>query len=75
MSDVTTPLYIVHSGGDTVTSPKSSERLHQVAGSTDKTLKIWPGAMHTDVFHGGPTQLELMEQGYDGVAAWIGARL
>lgn len=76
MAEVTSPFYVVHAGGDTVTSPKISEKFFNLASSKDKEIKIWPGARHADVFHGGAGySLEVQKGGYDGVADWITARL
>ena len=40
------PLLILHGGGDYVTDPSGSRRLHERAASTDKTLHIYPGLYH-----------------------------
>ena len=59
---------------DTVTDPQVSQRLYEQVASRDKTIKFWPGARHTDAFHGGLTQTALMEEANRTVAEWMYAR-
>jgi alpha-beta hydrolase superfamily lysophospholipase len=46
MEHLTPPLLILHGTGDVVTDPKGSRQLHACAGSTDKTLHLYPGLYH-----------------------------
>ena len=43
---ITLPVLIVHGSEDKATVPAGSEFFHKTAGSTDKTLKIYPGHFH-----------------------------
>ena len=40
------PFLVVHGGDDRVTSPSASKQLHEVAASSDKTFKLYPGMWH-----------------------------
>jgi alpha-beta hydrolase superfamily lysophospholipase len=44
--EVDLPFLVVHGGEDTVCDPASVEELHRRAGSSDKTLRIYPGMWH-----------------------------
>jgi alpha-beta hydrolase superfamily lysophospholipase len=46
MKRLTSPLLILHGTGDMVTDPKGSRQLYTRAGSTDKTLYLYPGLYH-----------------------------
>jgi alpha-beta hydrolase superfamily lysophospholipase len=43
---ITLPLLIVHGEADRAAKPEGSRRLHAEAGSTDKTLRLYPGRFH-----------------------------
>jgi alpha-beta hydrolase superfamily lysophospholipase len=66
---ITLPVLILHGAADKVTRPSGSRMFHEMAGSRDKTLKIYEGHVH-DL---------LADFGKEGVVAdmigWIGARL
>ncbi len=40
------PLFVFHGTGDMITDPKGSEQFYQLAGSRDKTLKLYEGLYH-----------------------------
>jgi alpha-beta hydrolase superfamily lysophospholipase len=44
------PLMVVHGSADTLVSPESGKTAHRLAGSSDKTLKIYDGLFH-EVFN------------------------
>ena len=44
--EISLPLFIMHGGGDLLTSPSGSEELYEKVASTDKTLKIYDGLYH-----------------------------
>ncbi len=50
MESLTTPVLIMHGAADKVTPPEGSQDLYKRAGSTDKTLKLYPGLYH-DLLH------------------------
>ncbi len=62
------PLLTMHGTGDRVTDPEGSRRLHERAGSTDKTLKLYDGLYH-DLLHEVGT-----EQVVADLVAWLNAR-
>jgi alpha-beta hydrolase superfamily lysophospholipase len=45
-SEISLPILIMHGEDDTLTSPDGSREFFAHAGSTDKTLKIYPGLYH-----------------------------
>jgi len=49
MSEVRVPFLLLHGTSDKITSPEMSKKFHEVAASTDKTLKLLPGAYHCEV--------------------------
>ena len=66
---VKTPLLLLHGDADPVTSHHASCEFLEKAGSTDKTLRIFPGSRHE-------THNDLdREQVIREIADWIGARL
>lgn len=40
------PLYVMHGSGDRITDPKGSEKFYQLAGSADKTFRLYEGLYH-----------------------------
>lgn len=60
-------------GDDRVTSPDASRRLHEIAASTDKTIKIVEGAWHAEVFV-GVGSAEPQRAAFQFVADWLEAR-
>ncbi|XP_010259544.1 PREDICTED: caffeoylshikimate esterase-like isoform X2 [Nelumbo nucifera] len=44
--EVTMPFFVLHGEADTVTDPEVSRALYEQAGSTDKTMKLYPGMWH-----------------------------
>jgi alpha-beta hydrolase superfamily lysophospholipase len=63
------PLFILHGDADRITSPDSSRAFHAAARSPDKTLRLYPGAVHDP----------LIDRERDDVvrdiAAWLDARI
>jgi acylglycerol lipase len=49
-NEITIPLFVMHGGADTVTSPQGSKDLIAKAASKDKAIKIYPGYYH-DLLH------------------------
>ena len=45
-AQITLPLLVLHGGEDSMASPKGAQFLYDNAGSSDKTLKIYPGLYH-----------------------------
>lgn len=69
LSQITVPLYIMHGDDDRLAPCEGSRYLHAMAGSTDKTLRIYPGGYH-----------ELMndivrDEAKQGLADWMESHL
>jgi alpha-beta hydrolase superfamily lysophospholipase len=45
-SSLSLPMLLLHGGKDAMTAPEGSRFLYRNVGSTDKTLKIYPGLFH-----------------------------
>jgi alpha-beta hydrolase superfamily lysophospholipase len=63
------PLLVMHGDADMLTSPAGSQALHDRAGSTDKTLKLYPGLYH-EIFN-EPERDEVLGD----MSAWLEAHL
>ena len=68
-SGITLPILILQGSEDRLVSPKGAEMLHRVAGSTDKTLKIYQG-LHHEIYN-EPERAEV----FADVEAWLRLRL
>ncbi len=64
-----TPLLLVHGDADTLCPPSGSQMLYDRAGSSDKTLKWYPGLRHE--IHNEPEQAEV----FGDILAWVDARV
>ncbi|KAJ6824457.1 uncharacterized protein M6B38_272835 [Iris pallida] len=69
LNRVTVPFLVLHGTTDTVTDPEGTQRLHQEASSTDKSIKLYEGFLHDLLF----------EPERDGIARsiidWLSSRL
>jgi alpha-beta hydrolase superfamily lysophospholipase len=65
--EVDLPFLVVHGEENTVCDPASVEELHRRAGSSDKTLRIYPGMWHQMV---GESE-ENVEMVFDEIVAWL----
>ncbi|HEX9706833.1 MAG TPA: alpha/beta hydrolase [Steroidobacteraceae bacterium] len=63
------PVLILHGAADKVTLPAGSKLFHDKAGSTDKTLKIYPDYVHDLLNDIGK------EKVIADILGWVGARL
>ncbi|XP_066314281.1 caffeoylshikimate esterase-like [Miscanthus floridulus] len=68
--DVRLPLLVVHGAEDTVCDPACVEELYRRAGSSDKTLRVYPGMWHQII--GEPE--ENVEKVFDEIIDWLMAR-
>jgi alpha-beta hydrolase superfamily lysophospholipase len=68
--DVRLPLLVVHGAEDTVCDPACVEELYSRAGSSDKTLRVYPGMWHQII--GEPE--ENVEKVFDEIIGWLKAR-
>jgi alpha-beta hydrolase superfamily lysophospholipase len=62
------PLYIMHGTADRLTPIEGSHLLHEKAGATDKTLKIYEGGYH-ELFNDLDSELVLAD-----IVGWLRAR-
>jgi acylglycerol lipase len=66
---ITLPVLILHGTADKATKPSGSRRFHEMAGSKDKTLKLYEGHYH-DLLNDMGKELVMND-----IRAWIDARL
>ncbi|MCB1706288.1 MAG: lysophospholipase [Halioglobus sp.] len=66
---ITLPMLILHGGDDAMTAPEGSRFLYRHIGSSDKTLKIYPGLYH-EIFN-EPERAEVLAD----VLSWCETRL
>jgi alpha-beta hydrolase superfamily lysophospholipase len=69
LPSLTLPVLIMHGEKDKLTNPEGSKLVDKLAGSTDKTLKIYPELFH-EIFN-EPEQ----DQVLDDVVAWLRPRM
>jgi len=62
------PLLVMHGGGDRIVPPAGSTTVHQLAGSRDKTLKIYDGLYHEILNEPEKTRV------LDDLVAWLDER-
>ena len=67
--EVTLPLITMHGDADKLTSPDGSTEFHANAGSSDKTLRMYPGLFH-EIFNEPERDTVLAELG-----DWLEAHL
>ncbi|MFN8374164.1 MAG: alpha/beta hydrolase [Anaerolineae bacterium] len=65
ISEIKLPILILHGGGDKICPPSGSETLYKGVGSSDKTLKIYPGLYHE--VHNEPEQKDVLKE----IADWL----
>jgi alpha-beta hydrolase superfamily lysophospholipase len=66
---ITLPLFIMHGSLDRVTKPSGSQLFYDTAGSTDKTLKLYPGYVH-DLLNDVDKHIVMAD-----IRSWIEARV
>ena len=67
--EVSLPLLTMHGDADKLTSPEGSTEFHANAGSSDKTLKMYPGLFH-EIFNEPEREAVLADLGH-----WLEAHL
>ena len=65
------PLLVMHGTADTLALPAGGQRVHDEAGSKDKTLKLYEGYYH-EIFNEPPADRERV---FADLLGWIGARI
>ncbi|XP_058083352.1 caffeoylshikimate esterase [Magnolia sinica] len=68
---VTLPFFVLHGEADTVTDPGVSRALYDQAGSSDKTMKLYPGMWH-GLTSGEPD--DNVEAVFTDIIAWLDKR-
>jgi alpha-beta hydrolase superfamily lysophospholipase len=69
LPSLTLPLLVMHGGEDKLTNPEGSKLVHELAGSSDKTLKIYDGLFH-EIFN-EPEQDQVLTD----VTDWLSKRM
>ncbi|XP_015070724.1 caffeoylshikimate esterase [Solanum pennellii] len=71
LCDVNMPFLVLHGSADVVTDPEVSRELYKLAKSTDKTLKIYDGMMHSLLFGETDENVEIVR---GDILAWLNDR-
>ena len=69
MQAFSAPVLILHGTADLLTNPEGSKKLFELAGSKDKTLKIYEGLVH-DLVH-EPEKARV----FADITAWLESRM
>ncbi|XP_051118461.1 caffeoylshikimate esterase-like [Andrographis paniculata] len=68
LHEVTLPFFVLHGEADTVTDPEVSRALYERAGSTDKTMKLYPGMWHALTAGEPDNNIEVV---FSDILAWL----
>ncbi|GLT66908.1 hypothetical protein SLA2020_392480 [Shorea laevis] len=72
LNEVSLPFIVLHGGDDKVTDKNVSEQLYNVASSTDKTFKLYPGMWHA-LLHGEPSSnIDIV---FSDIVGWLEERV
>ncbi|WVY94515.1 hypothetical protein V8G54_033603 [Vigna mungo] len=71
LHEVSLPFLVLHGEADQVTDKAISKQLHEVAGSSDKTLKLYPGMWHGLLYGEPPENLNIV---FSDIIGWIEKR-
>ncbi|XP_047162958.1 caffeoylshikimate esterase-like [Vigna umbellata] len=71
LHEVSLPFLILHGEEDQVTDKAISKQLHEVAESSDKTLKLYPGMWHGLLYGEPPENLNIV---FSDIIGWIEKR-
>jgi alpha-beta hydrolase superfamily lysophospholipase len=66
---ITKPILITHGDADRLAASSGSQQLDELVGSSDRTLRIWPGAYHE--LHHEPEREEVLQT----IITWMKARI
>ncbi|KAJ9540053.1 hypothetical protein OSB04_026559 [Centaurea solstitialis] len=72
LKDVTMPFLVAHGGDDKVTDPTASKLLYEVASSTDKTFKLYPGMWHALTYGEFTENTDIV---FADIIEWINERI
>lgn len=67
--EINLPMLVMHGSADRLSDPEGSRLLYHLAGSSDKTLKIYPGCYH-EIFNE-----PMREQVFQDMKIWLSARV
>ena len=70
-ASITLPMLLLHGGADVMTAPEGSRFLYEHIGSSDKTLKIYPGLYHEILNE--PERAEVLAEILDWCETRLGA--
>eukprot|EP00931_Biecheleriopsis_adriatica_P081012 TRINITY_DN54363_c0_g1_i1.p1 TRINITY_DN54363_c0_g1~~TRINITY_DN54363_c0_g1_i1.p1 ORF type:complete len:393 (-),score=65.79 TRINITY_DN54363_c0_g1_i1:63-1175(-) len=82
-----TPFLVLHGTADKITDPEGSKRLHEEAPVKDKSIKLFDGGYHCELFcclpgnaeligmEWLPEQTALTQNCFDEIAAWVAKRI
>ncbi|KAF5187853.1 Alpha/beta-Hydrolases superfamily protein [Thalictrum thalictroides] len=71
LHEVTLPFFVLHGEADIVTDPGVSQALYEQAGSTDKTIKLYPGMWHALTSGEPDHNIEIV---FADIIAWLDKR-
>jgi len=72
LHEVSLPFLVLHGEEDKVTDKSVSKQLHDVASSSDKTLKLYPGMWHGLLYGEPPENLNIV---FSDIISWIEEKL
>ena len=67
-TDFQLPVLLIHAEADRLTDHTATEEFYAAVGSSDKTLRIWPGLFHE--VHNEPEKTQVLEE----MIEWISSR-
>ncbi|KAM7270444.1 hypothetical protein ACFE04_029658 [Oxalis oulophora] len=68
LNEVTLPFMVLHGDDDIVTDKAVSKLLYEVASSSDKTLKLYPGMWHGLLYGETPSNIEIV---FKDIIEWL----
>lgn len=71
LNEVTLPFLVLHGEDDKVTDKSVSKQLYDVASSSDKTLKLYPGMWHGLLYGEPPENLDIV---FSDIISWMEKR-
>lgn len=72
LNEVSLPFIVLHGGDDKVTDKNVSEQLYNVAASTDKTFKLYPGMWHGLLYGEPPENIDIV---FTDIIGWLDVRV
>ncbi|XWS66076.1 hypothetical protein CRYUN_Cryun05aG0169300 [Craigia yunnanensis] len=71
LNEVSLPFLVLHGGDDKVIDKAVSQQLHDVAATTDKTFKLYPGMWHGLLYGETPENIEIV---FADIINWLNQR-